>query len=384
MKKDMFKKLFAVLMIAVFMGGILVGCNGNGTDTDTDTDEVSEPAGTTETPTDTGADTGDFPFEEVGLSPMSMADGGELAVIVIGATHGFPLGVHWYAENRVNELRELGVNAVLHVGETPENQVQVVEQLLTRADSLAGIVILPFDPTLANAVQQIVDADVPLVQFNRVIFEVPSNAMIAGDNHGIGFETARVFYERGITLDDRVLEMPGSNSSVVETRSRGFREGLMEFLGWTEDEVESIITRTDFTMWNRDTSRNLFESFVGTTPQDELDRLRFVFTHDDEIAIGVFNAIEAGNLPGDVSAIEVVSASAGKQEMYNMLHEGTWDDYFYVFSLTHAPNMIVESIDTMLRVLAGETFPSTETIFTPTILVDRENAADFLNPDSPY
>jgi len=370
----MMMKKMLLLVVAFLAFGIFVAC-----ESDNETLPETQNVPPVETPTTPTSDT-----DSADLSPLSLEDGGELAVVVIGATHGFPLGVHWYASNRVAELQAEGINAVLHVGETPESQVQVVEQLLTRADQLAGIVILPFDATLGNAVQQIVDQNVPLVQFNRVIFEVPSNAMIAGDNHGIGFETARVFVERGLTLDDRVLEMPGNNSSVVETRSLGFREGLMEFGGWTAAEVEAIITRTDFTGWNRDTSRNLFESFVGTTPQPELDLFRFVFTHDDEIAIGVFNAIEAGNLPGDISNIEVVSASAGKQEMYNMLYEGTWDEYFYVFSMTHAPNMIVESIDTMLLVLQGYTFPSNETIFTPTILVDRDNAADFLNPESPY
>jgi len=379
MKKFNFKAL-AFLLIGLFAVVALTACS-NDEPAPTPPPVVDNNAPADTPPADTPSD---FPFAEVGLSPMSMADGGELSIIVIGATHGFPLGVLWYAENRAAELQAMGVNAVVHVGETPEHQIQVVEQLLTRADSLAGIVILPFDPTLHMAVQQIVDAGVPLVQFNRVIFEVPSNAMIAGDNFGIGWETARVFYQRGITPDDIILELPGSNSSVVETRSRGFREGLNYFLGWSLDDIEAMITRTDFTMWNRDTSRQFFEQAVGTFTQDELDNMRFVFTHDDEIAIGVFNAILAGNLPGDVSAIEVISASAGKQEMYNMLHDRVWDDQFYVFSLTHAPNMIVESIDTMLLVLAGETFPSNETIFTPTILVDGDNAVNFLNPDSPY
>ena len=308
---------------------------------------------------------------------------GEIAVVVIGATHGFPLGVHWYAQQKVNSLQADGVNAQLYVGETPEHQAQVVEQLLTRAGELAGIVILPFDATLTNAVRAISESGVPLVQFNRVIFEVPSDAMVVGDNWGIGYETARVFVERGITPDDRVLEMPGNNSSVVETRSAGFRAGLQELGGWTDAEIQNQITRTDFTGWNRDTSRALFESFVGTTPQAELDLYRFVFTHDDEIAIGVFNAIQAGNLPGDISAIEVVSASAGKQEMYNIILDGIWDDDFYVFSLTHPPNMIVDSIEVLLQVLEGETFPD-EPIFSPTTLVDANNVVEFLNPDSPY
>jgi len=356
------KRLLVLLLVLAMMVGLLGACGG------------TEPAAPLQEVNDTPAETMEAPPAETE---------GEIAVIVIGATHGFPVGVQWYANNKVNELQAQGFNAQLYVGETPEHQVQVVEQLMTRADELAGVVILPFDPTLQNAVRMIHDNGVPLVQFNRVIFEVPSDAKVVGDNFGIGFETARVFAERGITPEDRVLEMPGSNSSVVETRSQGFRAGLEEFMGWSAEEIEDMITRTDFTMWNRDTSRQLFESFVGTTPQDQLDLYRFVFTHDDEIAIGVFNAIRAGNLPGDVSAIEVIGASAGKQEMYEMLHDGTWDDYFYVFSLTHPPSMIVESIEILLRVLAGESFPE-EPIFTPTTLVDGSNAALFLNPDSPY
>ena len=127
-----------------------------------------------------------------------------------------------------------------------ENQIQQVDDLLSNPDNLAGIVILPYDNGLQSTIEKIATADVPFVQFDRVIESDIINekvvANVKGDNEGIGYETAKRFIADGLTKDDYVYEMIGDNSSVPELRSKGFRKYLTE-QGWTDEEKMCIRDR---------------------------------------------------------------------------------------------------------------------------------------------
>lgn len=305
---------------------------------------------------------------------------GEVAILIPGATHGWPVGVLYYANESAKALNDAGQPATVYTADTAQAQIQQIEDLMTR-DDVAGVMILPFDNSVVNAAKGM-EGKVPFVQFDRLLEGVQSAANVQGDNYGIGYETAKLFLEKGLQKTDKILEMPGDNSSVPEMRSNGFREGLKELGGWTDDEVNAAITKTDFTGWSRDNSKALFEAFVGSKTQEELDQYKFIFTHDDEIAIGIFNAIKGGNLGKNIDAVEVLGASAGNQEMYNILNNKEYEDQFYLFSLTYPPYMVSDAIDVLAQVLAGETVE--QNIVIPVKLVDSSNAAEYLNPDSPY
>lgn len=305
---------------------------------------------------------------------------GEIRILIPGATHGWPIGVLYYAQEKAKELEEGGVKALVQTSDTAEAQIQLVEDLLTRSD-IAGIMILPMDNSVVNAVKQL-EGKIPFVMFDRILEDVTAAANVMGDNEGIGYMTAQVFLDKGLTKEDKILEMPGDASSVPEMRSNGFRKGLKEIGGWTDEEIAAAIYKTDFTGWSRDNSKTLFEGFVGSKTQEELDEYTFIFTHDDEIAIGIFNAVNSGNLGKTIDNVKVIGASAGCQEMYNILNDGIYNDAFYLFSLTYPPYMVQDAVDVLMQVLAGEEVE--HEIVIPVKAVDSENAAEFLNPDSPY
>lgn len=317
-----------------------------------------------------------------GCGESSSTDGekGEIAILIPGATHGWPVGVLYYANEKQKELEVAGQKAVVYTADTAQAQMEKIDDLMTRKD-IAGVMILPFDNSVINSVKKM-EGKVPFVMFDRILEGVKSNVNVMGDNYGIGYESARIFLDKGLQKTDKILEMPGDNSSVPEMRSNGFRAGLKEIGGWTDDEINNAIFKTDFTGWSRDNSKTLFEGFVGSKTQEELDQYRFIFTHDDEIAIGIFNAIKGGNLGKNIDNVEVIGASAGCQEMYNILNDKTYDNDFYLCSLTYAPKMVQDAIDTLVKVLNGEQVESE--IVIPVQKVDSTNAKDYLNPDSPY
>ena len=83
--------------------------------------------------------------------------------------------------------------------------------------------------------------------------------------------------------------MIGDNSSVPELRSKGFRAYLAE-QGWTEDDINKVVVKSAATGWSRDKGKELFESWFGSSQCDTSKDI-WIFTHDDEIAIGVLESI---------------------------------------------------------------------------------------------
>ena len=168
--------------------------------------------------------------------------GKEVAIMVPSADHGWTGAVLTYAQEEAKKLSKDGKYEVnVYAATDVENQIQQVDDLLSNPDNLAGIVILPYDNGLQSTIEKIATADVPFVQFDRVIESDIINekvvANVKGDNEGIGYETAKRFIADGLTKDDYVYEMIGDNSSVPELRSKGFRKYLTE-QGWTDEEID--------------------------------------------------------------------------------------------------------------------------------------------------
>lgn len=313
-------------------------------------------------------------------------DNTEIAILVPGATHGWPVGVVYYAGESAKELEKDGYKVKVLTAETPADQINQIDDLIT-LKSLKGIAILPFDDTLKTGLQKIADAKIPFVQFDRIIDDVKSDAKVMGDNPGIGSETARVFVEKGLTPGAKVLEMPGDESSVPTMRSNGFRDYLTSEAEWTTEDLASI-HKTDFTGWSRETSDTIFENWIDGLTQEQLNEYEYIFTHDDEIAQGVMDVmLRTNNKTFD--HIKVLASSAGQQAYYKILDSKPANGWFngklpnaYLFSVTYPPYMIQDTVDALMDVLAGKKVD--ETLVIKVEIVDSTNAKNFLNPDSPY
>lgn len=308
--------------------------------------------------------------------------GTEIAILVPDATHGWPVGVVYYARESAKELEKDYVVKVI-VSKDSAQQTNQIEDLLTEK-TLKGVVILPFDNDVKNAVQKIADKKIPFVMFDRIIDGVPSNANVQGDNRGIGYETAKVMVQKGLKPGAKVLEMPGDNSSVPGMRSDGFREYLKDEAGWTDAQIATI-DKTDFTGWNRETSRTLFSAWLGSKTPAQLLEYEYIFTHDDEIALGVLDEIKSTDK--DLTHLKVLASSAGKKDYYDMLDKEPTDIYSklgeaYLFSVTYPPKMIQDSVQALVDILNGKTVQ--KEIVIPVEIVDHSNAKDYYNPDSPY
>lgn len=319
------------------------------------------------------------------LGSVAMAD--EIAICVPSADHGWTGAVLTYAQEKADEINAEGTyEAKVYAATDVDNQIQQVDDLLASPDGLAGIVILPYDNGLQSTLEKIAVAGIPFVQFDRVInSDVLDESVVAnvkGDNVGIGYETGKRFLADGLAKEDYVYEMIGDNSSVPELRSQGFRDALTE-AGWTEDEINACVVKSAATGWSRDTGKELFESWFGSS-QCDTSKKQWIFTHDDEITIGVLESLNGAALDETKKAeflgqLQALAGSSGLAEMYAVLRDkhqtiALPTDYDF-FSVTYDPAMIKEAVQVMVNSLNGEEIEQDYII--PVSVVDPENVDEF-------
>lgn len=322
------------------------------------------------------------------LSGVVCAEGKEIAVMVPSADHGWTGAVLTYAQDKVDEINAEGgdYTAKVYAATDVENQIQQVDDLLSNTSNLGGIVILPYDNGLQSTLEKIAAADVPFVQFDRVISSEVIDARVVanvkGDNEGIGYETAKRFIEDGLDKDDYVYEMIGDNSSVPELRSKGFRTYLQE-QGWSDEEIDAVVVKSAATGWSRDTGKELFESWFGSAQCDP-SKTNWIFTHDDEIAMGVLESLNGSALDESkkeefLKNFKALGASSGLAEIYAVLKDKhqtiALPQTFDLISVTYDPAMIQEAVQVMEDSLNGNAVEQNYII--PVHVVDSENVEEY-------
>lgn len=314
----------------------------------------------------------------------------EVAVMVPAASHGWTGAVLTYAQEKVDELNNDAeftekYSAKLYSATGVENQIEQVDDLLTKKDDLAGIVILPYDNGLQSSLEKIANADVPFVQFDRVIHSevIDENVVssVLGDNVGIGYETGKRLLDLGLEPGHYVYEMIGDNSSVPELRSQGFRNALKE-AGWSDADIESTVVKSPATGWSRDTGKELFESWFSSAQCDP-SLTNWIFTHDDEIAMGILESMQGSALDEDkkeeyLDSLVSLASSSGLAEIYAVLkdkHQVIPHPEFDLFSVTYDPAMIKEAVETLITHLEGGSVE--QNLIIPVSVVDKTNVDEF-------
>ncbi len=296
-----------------------------------------------------------------------------IAVSMIGETHKWPIGVQYYAEKEIKEIAEENDwNYLYVVGEdSTEQSNQVIEMVRQKVDC---IIMLPMDgASLKTAAMAVQDANIPLVIFDREIPDFAPTATIKGDNVGIGVMTADIF--NGMFPDGtKVLEIMGDTSTVPQQRTDGFDQTIHN--NFTKEQVS-------FTGWNREKTKEIFMEWASSHTQDEIDEVQAIFTHDDEIALGVLDALDEykKNTEKRVSFdnLKVIAGSAGDQEMYRRIET---EPNYTLFSLTYSPAMICKAIRIGEKIIKGEDY--NEMTVISTVEVNKKNVKSYLDTSAPY
>lgn len=296
-----------------------------------------------------------------------------IAVSVISETHNWPIGVLHYAEEEVKKIAKDNNwdYRFCIAADTNEQSNQVIELVREKVDC---IIMLPMDgASLKTAAMTVQSAGIPLVLFDREIPDFAPTATIKGDNTGIGSMTADIF--NGMFPDGaKILEIMGDTSTVPQQRTDGFDETIHD---------NFIKEQVGYTNWQREDSKDIFLGWVREQNQEEIAKVEAIFTHDDEIALGVLDALDylerENPKEKKFDKLKVIAGSAGDKEFYKRIME---EDKYILFSLTYRPDMVADAIRIGEKIIKEQTYA--EITVVPTFEINAKNVKEFYNPDSPY
>ncbi len=295
-----------------------------------------------------------------------------IGVSIIGNTHTWPEGVFYYAEREIQLVaEENGWDYKLLVADNTNQQSEQIIELVN--DEVDCIILLPMDGvSVKTAVISVQDAGIPLVIFDREVPDIAPTATVKGNNTNIGKMTADML--NGMYPDGtNVLEIMGDTSTVPQQRTDGFNEIIHDNF-----EIEQV----GYTGWNRAGSKALFQEWVESHTEEERDEIQAIFSHDDEITLGILDALDEYKAEGSeygLDNLEVIIGSAGAKELYKRILE---DDTYVLASLTYSPEMIVEAIRIGEKIIKGEDYEEM-TIIEPEE-VTKKNIEEYYDENALY
>lgn len=290
----------------------------------------------------------------------------KIAFSAPGADHGWLAALTANAEEEA--ARHDDVEFVLLEGTNDSAaQVSQVEQLI--ADDPDVLVILPHegDPLTPVALEAM-EQGIPVVNVDR---EFASKAAyrtwIGGDNYGIGVSAGNYFAER-LDCSGNVVEIQGlAGISVTEQRSAGFADTIEQLCG---DGIKIVAQQpADFLP---DLGLEVMETILQA--ESSIDA---VYTHDDDMAMGVVSAIENAGRGDEM----FLTGAGGSKDAMERIEAGG----LYAATFLYNPSMSASAVRVARLIALGEGFEelvepeAPSRIELPATTVTEENVADFVD-----
>ncbi len=294
------KRVFAVLMTMMLTVGLMAGCS---------TSKPEAPAASTEPAADAA--------KKVGLV-LSTLNNPFFVTLKDGAEA---------------KAKELGIELiVLDSQNDPSKDMANVEDLITQGVSL--ILLNPTDSdAVANAVKAANDAKIPVITLDRAANGGEVVSHVASDNIA-GGKMAADFINEKLGGKGNVIELQGiAGTSAARDRGQGFNEQLATYAGLKVVAAQPA----DF---DRTKGLSVMENLLQAQPD-----VQAVFAHNDEMALGAYQAVEASGkniLVVGFDAIDDAVASVNDGKM--------------AATVAQQPDMIgALGVETAAKVLNGET-----------------------------
>ncbi|UFJ40815.1 substrate-binding domain-containing protein [Brevibacillus humidisoli] len=291
------------------------------------------------------------------------AAGGEKAK-TIGMS--FPAADHgWLGaiiKNAEDEAKAQGIQYVITTAADPNKQTNDVEDLISQ--KVDAIVMLPIESAaLTPVAKKVKEAGIPLVIVDREIESDDFTALVKGDNKGIGQGAGKYLAEQ-LGGTGKIVEIIGVPSSVTTLRSEGFREAIQDHPG-----MEIIVSQSgDF---QKEKSLHVMQNILQSQPQIDA-----VYTHDDEMALGVLQAIKEANR----TDIKIVTGAGGHKDVYKLIKDG---DSLLKATFIYSPLMVKDAVKVAVDIVNGKT-PSEKEIVLEAAQVTQENVDQYYDENANY
>jgi ABC-type sugar transport system substrate-binding protein len=175
-----------------------------------------------------------------------------------------------------------------------QNQVpkQTADMEAATAQKVDGVLISPITADgMAPAVQEVVDAGIPVVTIDRTVYNVPTLAHVGADNVLGGEQQGKALLElfpNGATIFE-LLGTPGSTPAI--DRSKGLHNIID-----SHPEIKVACQQTG--QFQRDAALTVTENCLGATPNPDA-----VIAANDEMAFGAVEALKGKGIADKVKVI---------------------------------------------------------------------------------
>ncbi|MCZ4257029.1 ABC transporter substrate-binding protein [Sulfitobacter sp. PR48] len=297
--------------------------------------------------------------------PVQAQDTKVIGVSIPAATHGWAGGMNFHAQQAVNRLEEVypQLDFVLATASDPAKQVNDIEDMLATRN-ISALVVLPFESEpLTSPVKAVADSGAWVTVVDRGL-AIPGieDLYVAGDNPGFG-KVSGEYMASAMPDGGDIVVFRGIPTTIDNERVEGFQAAI---------EGSGInILAMEHGNWNRDDSFTVMQDFLS-----KYDKIDAVWASDDDMAIGVLAAIEQSGRDD----IKFVLGGAGMKEMVAKVRDG---DAMIPADVTYPPSMIATAIE-LTAVGMTSTAPVSGTFTIGSVLITKDNAADFYYEDSPF
>ena len=290
----------------------------------------------------------------------------KIAFSAPGADHGWLAALTANAEEEA--ARHDDVDFILLEGTNDSAaQVSQVEQLI--ADDPDVLVILPHegDPLTPVALEAM-EQGIPVVNVDREFStKAAYRTWIGGDNYGIGVSAGNYIAEQ-LDCEGNVVEIQGiAGISVTEQRTAGFADTIEQLCG---DGIKIVAQQpADFLP---DQGLEVMETILQAEP--DIDA---VYTHDDDMAMGVVSAIENAGREDEM----ILTGAGGSRDAMERIQQGG----LYAATFLYNPSMSASAVRIARLIALGDGFEELvepdvpSRIELPASTVTKDNVEDFLD-----
>ena len=307
----------------------------------------------------------------------------DIAILVPSADHGWTGAILSNANAWADEINDGGKYSARVITATGDAEQRSQIEDIAANKNYKAVVILPYSNAVESSMEILASSGIPFIMVDRIIDSVTEDAVatVKGDNYQIGYKTGERFIAKGLNSNSKILIIPGDNSTVPTTRNEGFFDAIASTGITIESDNVEVLPSTN---WSRDAAKTSFVSFVGTVGFGDYD---FIFTHDSELAMGIFEVLNESTMTTEQkntffgSGDEVVLASSsGLDEAYSVLRGEIYQDYYNklkdYFDVTYPPEMIATALDLMVEYLDNGSVANNE-IVVKVDVVDATNVDQF-------
>ena len=247
-----------------------------------------------------------------------------------------------------------------------DSQAQQIEQAIAKKPD--ALVVLPQDgAALTPVAQKAEKAGIPVINIDR-LFTKPdaATATVLGDNYQIGVLAGGYIAEQ-LKCKGNVVEIQGlAGISVTTDRSKGFADEIKKRC--PQGGLKIVAKQPgDF---NPDTGLKVMENILQA--QKKIDA---VYTHDDDMAQGVVQAIRNANRDDEM----FLTGVGGSQNAMKQIKAGG----LYRATFLYNPNMAATAVNMARLIALGQGFSELvppevpRQLVVPAAVVTKENVAKY-------